>query len=102
MDGTSAGEIGVNGLVQVFGSTSHTNSDSPKTESVQCPAGKMVVGTGYRISDGTNGSFPNQEANVVIKEVEAGYSEVSVTAVEEEPTSANWFLNPQAICATAP
>jgi hypothetical protein len=101
VDGLSADEIGVNGLEQVT-AISDSDSDSSKTATADCPEGKMVVGTAYSITGGESGTFPNAEANVVIDTVNPSDLFVTTTALEEEPTSANWALVARAICATAP
>ena len=98
VDGKSANEIGVNGLT-IASNSSLGNSDSPKAISVTCPPGKVVVGTGYAINGGSIGA----EADVVMDDVLASPpNRVAVSAFEEEPTSANWSVTAQAICATAP
>ena len=48
LDGKSADEIGVNGLEPVF-TDSAFNSTDFKQVTASCPAGKVVVGTGYDI-----------------------------------------------------
>jgi hypothetical protein len=104
VDGKSANEIGVNGLVSVANVSGAANSDSPKVVQVSCPAGKVVVGIGSSLNGGTIGTSPNQESAVVIKDEFATnlLTTVQVSAVEEEPTSAIWSVSAQAICATAP
>src|SRR3712207_4019386 len=47
LDGKSASEIGVNGLERIIRFGTVSNSDSPKSTTVSCPPGKVVVGTGY-------------------------------------------------------
>jgi len=101
LDGKSAGEIGVNGLERV-GSTSPSNSESPKSVFASCPAGKEIVGTGALISGGKIGAFPNQETDVVIDDVHPFPTSLTVAAYEEEPTNANWDVTAIAICAIAP
>lgn len=101
LDGKSASGIGVNGLEQVT-SSSANNSDSSKTATAVCPEGKVVVGTGYSISGGKSGSFPNVETDVVIDTLLPNDLFVTTIAFEQEPTSANWAVTARAICATAP
>ena len=101
LDGKDSTEIGVNGWQTVV-SNSGLNSDSPKGATASCPSGKIVVGIGYDIAGGTSGSAPNELTDVVV--VQAGLVAVNaarVTALEEEPTSDNWFVRSRAICATA-
>ena len=102
LDGKDSTEIGLNGWQTVV-SNSALNSDSPKGATASCPSGKIVVGIGYDIAGGTSGSAPNELTDVVV--VQAGLlavNTVRVTALEEEPTSDNWFVRSRAICATAP
>ncbi len=101
IDGRDADQIGVNGLERVF-AIGAFNSESPKTVTVSCPTGKMVVGTGYDIFGATEGSPPNREANVVVNKVTGGDTSVFVEAHEEEPTDLLWRVTPEAFCATAP
>jgi hypothetical protein len=101
LDGKSANEIGVNGRGR-FSAASPTDSVSNKSAIAWCPAGKVVVGTGYDIAGGIDGSYPNLEHNIVIDAITPSINYVEVIAVEEEPTSANWSVTAHAVCATAP
>jgi hypothetical protein len=101
VDGKSAGEIGVNGLEQRV-EFSALNSDSPKSARASCPAGKMIVGTGYDISGGKSGTFPNTVTDVVVDQIQPFSTFVDVEAMEEDPTSRSWNVAAVAICATAP
>jgi hypothetical protein len=102
LDGKSASEIGVNGLERVS-NTSISNSNSPKGIGVQCPPGKVVVGTGAAILGGKKGATSNEETDVVIDHIiPIGTSQVFVDAYEEEPTSASWQVVAYAICVTGP
>jgi hypothetical protein len=101
VDGKSAGEIGVNGLQQVV-VFSAFNSDSPKRAQASCPAGKMIVGTGYDISGGKSGVSPNTVTDVVVDQIQPFSTFVDVEAIEEEPTSRNWNVAAVAVCANAP
>ncbi len=62
----------------------------------------MVVGSGYEISNGFTGNFPNILTDVVPTIVGVGDTVVTVQAMEEQPTNANWQVEARAICATAP
>jgi len=66
-----------------------------------CPQGKVLVGTGYTITGGKSGVSPNAETDVVVNEIEPSPFGVSLEAIEEEPTSANWSVSAHAICARA-
>jgi len=101
LDGKGADQIGVNGLEQVT-ATSATNSSSGKSAVANCPPGKVLVGTGYNTNNGKSGVFPNEETDIVIDAVFPSPTNVSVVALEEEPTSVNWSVTARAICATAP
>jgi hypothetical protein len=98
LDGKGADELGVNGLITAA-NTGVSNSDSPKSITVTCPAGKVAVGTGFAINGGSTGA----EADVVMDDVfVSSPTQVTVSAFEEEPTSATWSVTAQANCATAP
>ena len=98
---TEVDQIGVNGLVRV-NADSAFNSDSPKVATANCPAGKVLVGTGYRVLEGQEGTFPNERANVVVDAVDPGPTSVLVVATEDEALVTSWGLTAKAICATAP
>ena len=99
LDGKSADEIGVNGLEEVV-SSSAFNSDSFKRVTAKCPLGKVVVGTGYQISD--DQQDVQEAANFGVIAVIPGIDLVEVIAAEQAPTSANWIVDAYAVCATAP
>jgi len=105
LDGKSASEIGVNGL-SVVTATTPSNSNSPKSVSVGCPEGKVIVGVNHQIDGGSSGVSPNMEADIALDDefvaFGAGDPQAMVSAFEEEPTSANWSVTVQAMCATAP
>ena len=101
VDGKGADQIGINGL-EVVEERSQSNSDSQKTEIADCPEGKVVVGSGYELSNGFTGTFPNILTDVVPTVVGVGDTVVTVQAMEEQPTNANWQMEARAICATAP
>jgi hypothetical protein len=100
VDGKSVGEIGMSGLERVSAVSATNASDSPKF--AHCPAGKVVVGTGYNISGGTNGSLPNGQTHVVVNTLLPSSTFVAVEAYEEEPTSLSWHVTAYAMCVTAP
>jgi hypothetical protein len=101
VDNKSADEIGVNGR-QAVSTESATNSDSSKFVTAECPAGKVVVGTGYDVLGAKSGTFPNLQTDIVVDELRAGFSSVSVQAYEETSTGASWSVTATAICAAAP
>jgi hypothetical protein len=102
VDGKSVGEIGMNGLERVSAVSAVTNSDSPKFATAHCPTGKVVVGTGYDIFGGKNGSLPNGQTDVVVNTLLPSSTLVAVEAYEEEPTSISWNVTAYAMCANAP
>lgn len=100
LDGKGAEEIGVNGLERVV-EVSASNSASGKFAFAECPAGKVVVGTGYGLNGFAIGSGPNLQTSVVMDEVRSTTdTQVLASAVEEEPYAGNWSVEAQAICAT--
>jgi hypothetical protein len=103
LDGKGAEQIGVNGL-ELVEEDSSTNSDSSKTESADCPDGKVLVGTGYELIGGTSGAVRDLQTDVVVTDVEPSTAteSVDVTAFEETPTAAEWLVRASALCATAP
>ena len=96
LDGKSADEIGVNGWQRVSNTTA-ADSISPKSTLVTCPGGTRPVGVGHAI-DGISSSPP---PGIAIDDavIENGL-QVRVSAYEVVPTSANWSVTGQALCAT--
>ncbi len=100
------GPSGISGLQRVEG-TSASNSNSQKSAVATCPAGKRAIGSGADISGGKTGGPPNILSDVVIDEVIPSTEttvpgRVTVVAVEEEPTAAEWYVSAIALCATVP
>lgn len=102
VDGKSVGEIGMNGLERVSAASATNGSDSPKFATAHCPAGKMVVGSGYDIFGGKSGSHPNETTDVVVDQLLPSSTFLAVEAYEDEPTSANWHVIAFAMCANTP
>jgi hypothetical protein len=100
VDGQDVAQIGVNGLQRVE-EQSAENSVSSKQATASCPPGKVLVGTGFDIFGAKSGTSPNQETDVMMDFVIPGSTSVTAAAYEDEPTSANWFVQAIAICATA-
>ena len=96
------GEIGMSGLERVSAPSATNGPDSPKCATARCPTGKVVVGTGYNISGGQNGSLPNGDADVVINTLLPSDTFIAVEAYEEEPTNLSWHVTAYAMCATVP
>jgi hypothetical protein len=99
VDGKSVGEIGMNGLERVSAVSATNASVSPKFATAHCPTGKVVVGTGYDVFGGKNGSLPNGQTDVVINTLLPSSTFVAVEAYEEEPTSLSWHVTAYAMCA---
>ena len=66
--GRSGRAPGLSGLQRVTVNTP-SNSASGKTLTINCPAGKSVVGTGFDISGATTGAEPNLYKEATIDEV---------------------------------
>ena len=98
VEGLHADEIGVNGWLREE-EESASNSVSPKSVTVHCPSGKVVVGTGYDIVGGKND--PGKETDVVVDEVTPLKTNVEVTAIEETRNGADWSVYAFAVCAQA-
>lgn len=92
------GDPGVSGLEMVF-ALSNFNSNSTKTQSVSCPAGKKVVGTGGNIApDALVGNTNDIHLTTLL--VSNDLTKVTVSAAEA-PSGADfgWTLVAQATCA---
>jgi hypothetical protein len=95
---------GLSGLEKTTASSA-SNSDSPKEARAKCAPGKQAISGGYDIEGGKEPSEgPGGLANVIADVVEPtnpGTTEafVFVEAWEEEPTSLNWTIHANAICA---
>jgi hypothetical protein len=96
------GDQGISGLVRV---TDHTasDSDSPKSVTVNCPAGKKVVGTGFDISGAITGASPNAIKSVAIDQatIAAGLGSATFSGYEQDATAANWSVYGYVMCAYA-
>lgn len=97
-----AGPAGISGLERVVGGSAN-NSQSPKSATATCPAGKKVLGTGSLVQGAATGSNPNLLTDVAVLAtlVDAGLTTVQAIAAEEEPTGANWGLTAYAMCGYA-
>jgi hypothetical protein len=96
------GPAGISGLERVTGSSAN-NSQSPKSATATCPAGKKVLGTGSFVQGGATGSAPDLLTDVAVLAtlVDADLTTVQAIAAEEEPTGANWGLTAYAMCGYA-
>jgi hypothetical protein len=102
----NAGPPGLSG-VEILQSSSAGGSDSSKTAIASCPAGKMVIGTGYDLVGAkTAGTlFPNEELDVIVDSVVPAFNaqpqlwQVFVQAFEDAPTNSSWSVIAYAICA---
>jgi hypothetical protein len=101
LDGQDVTQIGVNGLQRVE-VESLSNNTSPKQITASCPAGKVLVGTGFDIFGGKrNLNTGNAKTDIVIDFVIPGSTFVTVAAYEEEEPLEDWSVKAIAICATA-
>ena len=100
VDGQDVAQIGVNGIQRVEAASAE-NSVSSKQATASCPAGKVLVGTGFDIFGGKSGTSPDQQTDVMMDFVIPGSTSVTAAAYEDEATSANWSVRAIAICATA-
>jgi hypothetical protein len=80
---------------------SEYDSNSGKSANARCPAGKKLTGTGYNLSGGYGGTYPNITTDVAVDSVIAYTTGVSVSASEVDGTIENWYVTAQAICANA-
>ena len=99
VDGQDVAQIGLNGIQRVEAASAE-NSVSSKQATASCPAGKVLVGTGFDIFGGKSGTSPNQETDVMMDFVIPGSTSVTAAAYEDEATSAIWSVKAIAICAT--
>ncbi len=107
VDGKDVSQIGVRGLERVS-VDSADNSASPKQQSIDCPTGKVLVGSGYDLSGGKAGTAPNAQSDLVVDvnqptlNAKGETTGVLIEAYEIAPTSDNWNIRVFGICATAP
>ena len=101
-DPGTPGAPGVSGLQRVTDNTP-SNSNSGKSLTVTCPAGKSVLGTGFDISGATTGADPNLYKEATIDEVAIAPDLSSATfyAYEQKGGTASvWSLYGTVICAS--
>jgi Collagen triple helix repeat (20 copies) len=97
------GEPGISGLQRVDAESAF-NSNSFKTVTATCPAGKRTIGSGALANGGLSGDLPNTLTDVVIGAVVPSAEtvvpgRVFAAATEEEPTADAWSVTAFAICA---
>jgi hypothetical protein len=99
VDGQDVSQIGINGLQRVE-VESPTNNSSPKQITASCPQGKVLVGTGFDVFGGKNGTS-NEFTHVIMDFVIPGNTSVTVAAYEDGglPSDATWRVRAIAICA---
>ena len=96
LDGKDSTQIGINGVQRVT-NTSEFDTFFRKTVTATCPAGKVVVGTGY------DKFIEGELARLIsVDELVPSASSVTVTAREVNGLGENWSIHAIAICATAP
>jgi hypothetical protein len=88
------GADGVSGYVRVTGTASASNSNSPKTATVDCPAGLKVLGGGHTFTANTGG--------LSVRDSRAADDDTwTVTAEEIDSVGGNWTVQAHAVCAIA-
>lgn len=97
----AAGAPGLSGLERVTGN-SDNDSNSPKSVTVACPEGKVVVGTGFDIGGALAGAGVNQSKEATVDRVGIANNLASATfnGYEQKGGSAlNWTLYGTVTCA---
>jgi len=96
------GDQGVSGLVRVYDNTV-SDSNSPKSITVNCPAGKKVVGTGFDINGAVTGASPNSIKSVAIDQatIAANLGSATFSGYEQDATALNWSVYGYVMCAYA-
>jgi hypothetical protein len=98
LTGGNINEATLNLGLQRVSNTSVSDSNSPKSVTVSCPAGTKVVGTGYEDDGGQVGDNKEILADEVIPN--AALTSVSATSYETDSIARNWSVTVYAICAT--
>jgi len=94
------GNPGLSNVEQVQATSTVTGSQSPKSVTVNCPAGKVVVGSGGFLGGAYfTGVTPNAVAEVVITDINPGATSVFVQAFEPDAYPGSWSVTAKAICA---
>ena len=94
------GNPGLSNVEQVQATSTVTGSQSPKSMTVNCPAGKVVVGSGGFLGGAYfTGVTPNAVAEVVITDINPGATSVFVQAFEPDAYAGSWSVTAKAICA---
>jgi len=99
---SSLSGVKVSGLITTHRVSAY-DSTSPKDASASCPAGTKVVGSGYYISGGKSGGYPDSTSAITVDQISNlnGGSGVYVAAEESQATSLDWSVQAEAVCANA-
>lgn len=97
----SDGAPGVSGLERAS-TTSALSSNSPKTITASCPAGKKVLGFGSAFTGGIGGAGNAEVTNVALHRLAPNEALTSVTATAYETVAVDteWSLTLHVLCAT--
>jgi hypothetical protein len=95
------GRQGAPGLsdLEVASDSTPTNSVSPKTLTVTCPADKQAISTGYDIVGGKTGVPPDTLLEVVADQVASFGNQGFAGAYETDPTTETWAISLSVLCA---
>lgn len=92
------GGPGLSELETVFASTPD-NSDSPKSVTANCPAGKTAIEAHYNVLGGKTGASPNQLVEVVVDQIGTFGFQGFVDAYETDPYAGTWLVDLEVLCA---
>jgi hypothetical protein len=97
----SQGLQGAPGLsdLEMASDSTPTNSASPKTLTVNCPADKQAISTGYDIVGGKTGVSPDTLLEVVADQVASFGNQGFAGAYETDPTTETWAISLSVLCA---
>jgi hypothetical protein len=88
------GADGISDYLRVTGTASASNSNSPKTVSVDCTGGRKVLSGGH--------SFTASSGGLVVRESRATDDDTwTVIAEEVDSVGGSWSVQAFAVCATA-
>jgi hypothetical protein len=96
--------VKISGITYVYGDSrvnGEATSQSFQGANAYCPPGQTLIGTGFDVTGGKAGVYPDETSAITVNVVDPGEIYVKVEAYETLPIDANWYVTAIGICANA-